>query len=410
MFKILFLIFINLSYAEIKYSFDSYFYTQKNQVSDSIINPLNQVLKTPNIEYGLDLRGELKWKGRDQQVILRPRFTAFQKNMEINNQSASEAKGQADLTDAFYEQNWSPMFSTTLGLQVYQWGPAEFINASNPLYHFNSRQKSLIFKEKGRVLLRANLSTNKENSFVLMLEPISNNEAQWIAEDSFTPKIVFKYEKSWAQTANYLGVVLGTEEKSNPFFGEYFNCSITEGFSIYADVKHAQNRINFIPEFSGVNVNLVPENQLSNQWPSLGVFGLRWEDNYDVRLEYIYNGMGFTKNDLNLAIASAANMPNPNYLQNIKRFLKPGLEILGQNYLYASYRINEPFKIKEFNFYSRYIYSMQDESSQVQIEFDKAVSDSYLIFSNVSFVNGALDSEFRLVNDWQALIGFKWGI
>lgn len=129
--------------------------------------------------------------------------------------------------------------------------------------------------------------------------------------------------------------------------------------------------------------NLVPDNQHKNQWPSLGVFGIRFESNYDLRLEYIHNGAGWNKNDLNSSIAASGDIFNPNYAQNLQRFLKPGLEILGQNYLYVSYRINEPFNFKvfkEFNFYSRYIRSLQDESSQFQFEFDKAIYDSYLIF------------------------------
>lgn len=410
MFKVFFLLFFNISYADIIYSFDSYFYTQKNQVADSIINPANQVLQIPNMEYQLDLRGELKWRSDQQQAIVRPSFAVFQKSIETNDQAEQESEGQMDLADAFYERYWTSQLATTIGLQVYQWGPAEFMNASNPLYHFSPRQKSVVYKEKGQVLIRANLSTDKENNFVFIFQPVSNNEPEWIAEDTFTPKLLFKYEKSWSQTANYVGLVAGSEEKFNAFVGEYFSYSPVDGLSVYADAKHAQNRINFIPEDNGTFFNLIPEDQLKNQWPTLGVFGVRWEDNYDVRLEYIYNGMGLTKNDLNSSISAAANVLNPVYLQNLKRFLKPGLEVLGQNYLYASYRINEPFKFKEFNFYSRYIQSLQDDSSQIQFEFDKALGDSFLIFSNVSSANGALDTEFRLVNDWQALIGIKWGI
>ncbi|MBY0553959.1 hypothetical protein K2P97_05490 [bacterium] len=410
MFKLLFLLFINMSFADLRYSLDVYVYGQKNQLADSIVNPLNAVLKTPNLELNLDLRGELKWKSGNNLALIRPRITTYGKSIEVAGNTQQESKSTVDLTDAFHEYYWTGQISTTIGLQVYQWGPAEFMNASNPLYHFNTRQKSVVYKEKGQVLLRGNFSTNKENSFVLMIQPVSNNEPEWIAEDKYTPKAIFKYEKSWTQTNNYLGLVVGSEEKSNLFVGEYFNYSFFDGFSIYADVKHARDRINYIPAISGATYDMVPENQLKNQWPTLGVFGLRWEDSYDVRLEYIYNGMGYTKDDLNAAVVSAASRLNPNYVQNLTRFLRPGLEVLGQSYIYASYRINEPFNLKEFNFYSRYIQSIQDDSAQFQLEFDKALLDSYLIFSNVSFTNGALDTEFRLINDWQVLAGFKWGI
>lgn len=410
MFSLFYLVILNLSFAEMTHSFDSYFYVQKNQAADAIINPSNQILKTPSSEYHLDLRGEIKWRAPDKQMILRPRLVGYQKNIELNNQTEVESKGQADLTDAFYEQFWTPQIFTTVGLQVYQWGPAEFINASNPLYHFNLRQKSAVYKEKGQALLRLNFSPNKDNSYVFIFQPVSNNEPEWIAEDTYNSKVLVKYEASWAKTSDYIGFVAGSEEKTNLFVGEYFNYNFFEGFSAYADLKHAQNRINFIPEVSGPVVNLIPEAQSGNPWPTLGVFGVRWEGNYDIRLEYIYNGMGFTRNDLNLAIASVANYTNPAYPQNLSRFLKPGLELLGQNYLYASYRVSEPFKFKELNIYLRFIKSLQDESSQMQFEFDKSLRDSFLLFSNVSYMNGSIDSEFRLLNDWQALIGIKWGL
>lgn len=405
------LLFLKPTFAEISYSFDSYFYVQRYQFSDSIINPGNQILRAPSQEYNLDLRGELKWRTPDNQAIVRPRLIGFQKTIEVSAQTQVESKGQIDLTDAFYEHFWTQKTFTTVGLQVYQWGPAEFINASNPLFHFNTRQKSSIYKEKGQVLLRVNVSPKVENNWVFIIQPVSNNEPEWIAQDTFSAKTLLKFEKSWAKTTNYFGLVGGLEEKSNFFIGEYFNYSIFDGFSVYADIKHAQNRVNFIPEVIGPAVNLIPEASHSeNQWPTLGVFGVRWEDDYDVRLEYIYNGMGYTRSDLELAIAAVSNFTNPAYPLNLMRFFRPGLELLGQNYLYASYRVADPFKTKELNIYLRIVRSMQDDSTQYQLEFDKSLGESFLIFSSVNYAYGQMDSEFRLINDWQGLIGVKWGM
>ncbi|MEK6627251.1 MAG: hypothetical protein AABY53_01390 [Bdellovibrionota bacterium] len=407
MYKILFLLLYNFSFADTQYSFNVYLYAQKNQLLNSSVNPLNQIFKTPDSEYHLDLRSEIKWAEAGQRVVIRPRIRTASKNIHLNNQTEQETKTKLDLTDAFYEQSWTPHISTTIGLQVYQWGPAEFINATNPFYHFNTEQRSVIYKEKGQILLRTNYSIDKENNLVLIFQPLSNNEAEWIAEGKFTPKILMKYEKSIAESANYFGFVAGSEEKSNVFVGEYFNYNNSNGFSAYADIKHMQHKINFIPQANGVNYNLVPDNQSKFQWPSLGVLGVRFEDNYDLRFEYIYNGAGFRQNDLNNAIAASSNTLNPNYTQNLQRFLKPGLELLGQNYFYTSLRVNEPFNLNEFNFYSRYMRSLQDESSQFQFEFDKALYDSYQVFSNISIASGTQNSEFRLGNDWQILIGIK---
>lgn len=405
------LFFLNISHAEFRYAFDIYTYAQKNEVADSIINLNNRIFNSPHSEAVVDLRGEIKWLSNNHLILARPRLLGTYKAAENDLESSTESKTQLDLSDLFHEYYWTSKISTTVGLQVYQWGPSEIMNPSNSLYHFNPRQKSAVYKEKGQVLLRGNLSTDKENSFVLIIQPVSNNEPEWIAEDEFKPKLLFKYEKSWTNTANYVGFVIGTEEKSNPYFGEYFNYGINDSISLYADVKHSQLHNNYIPVAAGASFDMELERDyIKNQWPSLGVFGFRWEGDFDFRFEYVYNGLGFNKQTLNEAIISAADITNPNYSRNIKRFLKPGLELLGQNYIYLSYRINEPFSLKELNFYSRYIQSLQDDSSQFQLEFDKALYDSYLIFSNIGFINGAIDSEFRLINDWQILAGFKWGI
>jgi hypothetical protein len=414
MFSLLAMIFFHPVFADIRYSIDSYFYLQKNQVADTLLNSSNQILKLSNQELGLDIRGELKWRSDLNQLIVRPRAEAYSKTSSFGmpEQNDQESKSKLDLTDAFYETYLTSELSITGGLQVYQWGPAEFINSSNPLYHFNSRQKSLIYKEKGQVLLRANYSFDKENSLIFIIQPVSNNEPEWIAENQFNIKGLVKYEKLWSGSGNNIGIVAGVEDKSNLFIGEYAAYYPIEGLSIYGDFKHAQKHINFVPESSGLSYDLVPyEQSLSEeQSPTLAAVGLRWEGDFDVRAEYIFNGMGFDKNQMSNVLLATADITNPNYLQNLKRFQKIGLELLGQNYAYLSYRVSEPFKFHEFNFYVRHIHSFQDESGQTQIEFDKSFLDSFLFFANFSFANGDLDTEFRLTNDWQALAGIKWGI
>lgn len=409
MFNFLFCFFLNISHAQFQMSYDFIASGQKNEIIDSEINPLNQVLNLPTDYYYLDLRSELKYRTRSNQVIVRPRWEGYSQTIvnQATNKSVQNAKGRIDLTDAFVETTWGARFNTTLGLQVYQWGPAEFLNPSNALFHFNPRQRNLFYKEKGKALLRANWSLNKENIVVLAIEPISNNEPEWIEEDKFTSKFILKYEKSWLQTGNYFGLVAGSEEKSNFYVGEYFNWSPIEGFSIYADAKHPQYQQNFEPVFNGLAYDMERVNNPKNQWQTLAVAGLRWESNFDIRLEYIYNSMGYDKDKLLAARQSAANIFSTKYGQNLKRYLKSGLELLGQNYLYTSLRVNEPFDFKEFNFYTRYIYSMQDQSSQLQIEFDKSFLDSWTVFANQSLTYGAENSEFRLLNAWQTTLGLK---
>lgn len=414
MFSLLAILFFQIANADVRYSLDTYFYGQKNQPADALLNMNNQILKLPHQEYGLDLRGEVKWRSDLNQLVVRPRVEAYSRvsSFGVPDQEETESKSKLDLTDAFFETYLTSDLSFTGGLQVYQWGPAEFINASNPLYHFNPRQKSLMYKEKGQVLLRANYSFNKENSLVFIIQPVSNNEPEWIAENSFNVKGLLKYEKLWSQSGNNIGIVAGIEDKSNLFIGEYAAYYPMEGLSVYGDIKHAQKHVNFVPEPNATLYDLVPYDQSSNeeQISTLAAVGLRWEGDFDIRAEYIFNGMGFDKTQMSQTFLAAADIMNPNYVQNLKRFQRIGLEMLGQNYAYFSYRVSDPFKFRELNFYVRHIHSFQDESGQTQVEFDKSFMDSFIFFVNFSFASGDLDTEFRLINDWQALLGIKWGM
>lgn len=414
MYKIFFVIvfFNQLAFADIQYSLETYFYVNKYQVADSIINTQNQILKLPQEQAELDIRGELKWRKALDQIIVRPRLSATFKNVVYGAASTAEQenKTKADVTDAFYERYWTNNFSTTLGLQVYQWGPAEFLNASNPIFHFNSKQRNLFYKEKGQFLLRGNYTINKENNLIVLLQPISNNEPEWIAENSFSPKGLIKYEKSWSGTANQVGLVAGIEEKNNVFLGQYFNITFAETFSLYTDLKESKNRLNYVPNQVGGFTILDSADMQPLEWGTLAVAGVRWEGDFDVRAEQIYNGAGFDKAELNQVILSISDVANPAYLRNLSRFQRIGLELLGKNYTYFSFRINEPLKFKDFNVYARYLYSGQDGSSSSQFEADLGFLDAWQVFGNFTFINGNLDTEFRLLNDWQVLLGIKWAM
>ena len=410
MFNFLMILLFNKCNAELGYSLNSYLYYQKYQVAESSVNPGNQIFKSPSNELDLDLRGEIKWKIENDQIVVRPALINYVKDIHhTSNLSENRNQSKFDLTDAFYEKYLTDELIATVGLQVYQWGPAELINPSNPIFHFNSRQKTFVYREKGQMLIRGNYSFDRQNNLVAIVEPVSNNEAEWIAEAKFEPKALIKYERSWDGTPNYLGLAAGVEEKSTPFVGEYFNFDLREGFSIYGDFKQLEKKINFAPENHGLLTDLAPQTGESD-WPSLSIVGLRFEGDFDLRFEYIYNSAGFDSDQLSSAAQAISNPFNPNYVINLERFQNIGLELLGRQYTYLSYRITEPFKFNELNIYLRHIYSLQDYSSQTQFEFDKSVLDSLVIFGSLSGTSGRANTEFKMINDWQTAAGIRWGI
>jgi hypothetical protein len=407
MFSLIIFLILQVSRAETSYVLENYLSYQNNDIADSSLNPNNQIFDLASQNLGADIRGELKWKNNLTQIIIRPRYTAEKQEAVIAGEAAEKNESNWDLTDAFGEAYLSESFSVTGGLQVYQWGPAELMNPSDPLFHFNTHQKSFAYKEKGKVLIRANYSFNRDSSLVVILEPVSNNDAEWREDESFTPKALVKYEIQNSDGSGNIGVVGGREEKENAFAGLYFTDPVGSGFSVYADAKAYEKEINFKPEQNGLFFFLVDPSE-KKRWPSLSVTGIRWEGRVDIRLEFLYNSAGFSDDEMKAAFAAVSNPFNPNYVQNLRRFQRPGLELLGKRYSYGSFRVNEPFDYKDLNFYFRHLYSWQDFSSQGQMEFDKSMADSLVLFGSVAAAFGKKDSEFKLLNDWQTLIGVKW--
>ncbi|MCM2353348.1 MAG: hypothetical protein NDI63_06975 [Pseudobdellovibrio sp.] len=393
--------------VEFGFSYEAYLFGEQRDYADSIINIGNEVLNIPETSVFLDQRAEFKWLINDAKIIFRPRLVSYQQNYKTETTLKNESKNDTDLnlTDAFYEQYITDRIFTTVGLQVYQWGPAEILNPSNPFFHFNTDQRSLVYKEKGKALLRLNWNAKSDYNFVFMVEPVSNNEAHWIAEEKFKPQFAGKFETAWTGTRNFLGLAFGIPDNADFFIGEYFQYEFTEGMSIYADAKHSVNNLFYEPQTDGVFQRMLPSDQ-DGAMSTLAVAGFRYEDNFDARLEYIYNSAGYDQKKFDCALLASSQL-SPYLVDNIKRFQKSGLELLSQNYVYFSLRKTDPFEIKDLSLFFRSLTSLMDNSGVEQFEFDKSVLDWMNVFGQYSAFRGEQDSEFKLLDDWKATVGLK---
>ena len=393
--------------VEFAFSYEGYLFGEQRDYADSVLNQGNEIFKVPETAGVFDQRAEFKWLINDAKIIFRPRLVSYQQNYktEVTNESKSVSDTDANLTDAFYEQYITDRIFTTVGLQVYQWGPAEVLNPSNPFFHFNSNQRSLVYKEKGKALLRLNWNSKSNDSFVFIVEPVSNNETHWIAEEKFKPQFAGKFDISWAGTRNFLGFAVGIPDNADLFIGEYFQYEFVEGFSIYADAKHSVNTFFYEPQTDAGFQRMLPSNQ-DGAVSTLSVAGLRYEDTFDARLEYIYNSAGYDQKHFDNALIASSQL-SPYLVENLVRFQATGLELLSQNYLYFSVRKSDPFEIKDFSIYFRSLTSLMDSSGVEQFEFDKSVLDWMNVFGQYSAFRGVQDSEFKLIDDWKASLGVK---
>lgn len=393
--------------AEFAFSYEAYLFGEQRDYADSVLNLGNEVLTIPESSVFLDQRAEFKWLINDAKIILRPRIVSTQQRYKTETTLKDESTSETDinLTDAFYEQYITDRIFTTVGLQVYQWGPAEILNPSNPFFHFNTDQRSLVYKEKGKALLRLNWNAKADYNLVFMVEPVSNNEPYWITEKKFKPQVAGKFETAWTGTRNFLGLAFGIPDNADFFAGEYFQYEFTEGVSVYADAKHSVNQFFYEPQVSGVFQRMTPSDQ-DGVLSTLAVAGLRYEDEFDARLEYIYNSAGYDQKMFDQALVATSQL-SPYLVDNIKRFQKSGLELVSQNYLYFSLRKTDPFAFKDLSVFFRSLTSLMDGSGVEQFEFDKSVLDWMNVFGQYSAFRGEQDTEFKLLDDWKVSFGVK---
>ncbi len=382
-----------------------------SEASDSIYNPGNQVLNIPSLGGRTDfiLDYKLNWGSR-HRLIARSRFLSEAVSIQYENPKMKKQRSftDVDFIELFAESWLSNQVSLTLGQQNYQWGPAEIIAPSNPIFHFNQGQRSILWREKGHVLARFNWSPTADWSHVIISEPISNQEPNFIAGRKFKPKTIFKSEVRSANSAqNYFGLTGGTEQESRSFVGAYFNYMMTEGTSIYADSRFTDQAFRYKPsEISPANFDML-EAESKKEWTTVSVVGLRLEtENIDLRLETINNPMGYSKTQFQQALLSLS-LTNPNAQLNAERVLRPGLELTARNYTYLSLRLPNLGREQLLQAAVRFLHSGLDDSGLISLTAERSIGNQFVLISEARQSVGDKEKELTLQEKHYFFLGLK---
>lgn len=380
---------------------------------NSNFNPDNRVLKTPSTSLLFEWRPDFQYEFNvDHSMVIRSRhfLQGYQYDFENPKSSKSEILSESDLSDFFFSSKWNEGLQTTVGLQNYQWGPAEIFSPTNPFFHFLNDQRSFFFKEKGRVLIRFNWTLFPETarwSVVGIHEPINNQTEYWTADQNFKPKSLIKVDYQFENPANQFAALAGLGEDQKEFIGEYFTWSILEGHSLYADMKHQKGRTNYIPRTNGFGSSDLIMSSNEEKVFSTSVIGYRYEGRVDIRQEIILNESGFNSEEWKLAKNSALTL-TPQILTNSKRFAKPGLEFLTQTYSYTSLRVPDIGPRDQSSFSLRYLSSLQHNSAVLQINIEHNLNDHTVVTAESLHHLGSQSYEFRLTDNQQTSVGFRY--
>lgn len=390
--------------AEIQYSLDNYFGFSGQNPKEGDEQPLAAMTADlrPGLTYELATQGKIVLRSRWEGVT-QDRYAGFAGDRE------KHSKGRVDLTDAYLESQWGENVSTTMGLQVYQWGPSELLNPSNPFYHFQSQQKSAFYKEKGVVLLRMNHVGSAMNSSWL-IEPVDNNERLWQEGKEFASKVLARFEwESSDDSSRYLGLVVGAlDGGAQLFLGQYFNVPVREGWAFYFDAHQVDGTSRYSVRKDSITGfdELYLQQDANGQFQVLGDLGVRYEGTVDFRFEWIYNSAGHSNQDFQRARVAAKTI-SPFLASNVPRFLASGRELQTQNYQYLSLRKNLTGSADQV--LSLRVLRAENDSTLVSgWGYERSLADAWTLLVEVSLWSGDPDGELTSGQKWKVLSGCKW--
>ncbi len=384
--------------------------------TESAVNPDNQVLQLPDRSFVSQFRPNLKIGNGQIQFIIRPRVH-FEATRVVTGKDDDEKAHDPDaVTDSQINEaygQWTLNDSVTFayGRQSYQWGAGESLSPSNRMFHDTAGQRGILYEVKGKNIARLNLTSGKAFSTVLMTEYEENeDEAPFRAEQEFESTGLVKSEVSWNDGVDYFGVVVGGRQHGRGWLGQYFsvNAPFIDGLSLYADASQQRGSDAWYPVGYDVvgpagATTVVTYEQTSveaEKVRSLAVGGLKYDfvNGTILRGEYIFNQAGYDEDERELAI-SGFQSQNPAQLsvleQNTNRFLKPGLDLPGRRFAYASLHFPNVFWITDLTFFTRGTRSLTDGSTAGYLSLDYKIGDHGTLSGSASGSRGQKDSELR---------------
>lgn len=378
-------------------------------VDDSPANPDNTVLQLDTQNLGVDIRPDIKASSGVLKIIARPQLKMVVSKAKVGgNDQTEHPKSTGRWIESYGILSASEKVQVSFGLQNYQWGAAESLNPSNRIFHENVGGKDLLHAVEGRQIARVNISWTKNLNTVLMSETERAKDVTvFRAEEIFQTKALMKHELNWNNGADYFGVVFGSPEKGTGWLGEYFNVMVTDGLSLYLDAAHQKNSQAWYPIIEKSPqaptqdiVQLRQSKSSDNKVYTLAVVGTRYsfEGGSDVRLEYISNDAGWTKDENErsvMALDLKTTLQAPFYQQNLQRILYPGLEYRGRSFALTSLRVPDAFDVKDFTLYGRILRSLTDSSTTYYGSVEYAFWSASTFILSASSSQGDTDSELR---------------
>ncbi len=379
-------------------------------LQESPMTSEGELFETPKQSYGLLLQENFRTQKNRAQWVVRPSLEVRKDTYSLYPLEGVKAKNKVDLrlNELFIQRDITSAWILGFGLQNYQWGPAELMSPSNPIYHFAMDSQDPTYTARGHSLLRFNYSPDGNWSFVSLFEFLKNEEKEFIAEQEFTAKGLIKTEYRLPTPTDYLGLSFGNEQMHDTFIGEYANFTFDETFSVYFDMKQTRISRRYYPDKSTSPIPVMIMMTFHDSVYMLNVIGIRLEfEDYDIRWEEITNELGFNQTEMDL-IGIAMSPLSSQAKENQNRFLFSGRELPSKSYSYLSIRMPNLITWADSSVSIRAIQSHRDQSGNVTLYWEGGWGDSWNFFLSGQGTYGKKGSEMTFLYKNKANAGLKY--
>ena len=379
-------------------------------LADTPLNPGNAPFRLPQLLAMTELRPNVRVEaGPRWQLVVRPRWRGTAGFTWVDGRPRDDsAEGTFNFPELYADWRANDALSFAYGLQNFQWGPAELVGPSNRLFHEVGTFRDPLYYVRGRHLVRVNVSAGKQWSAVALAEVGGTSEPGFRAGEHFEPAGQAKLEFTTATGESYLGVTAGGRLHDRPWFGEYASVTLVAGLSAYVDAVHQQGSLAWYPVPAGPRgAGFDQADRASGAVRTLVVGGARYAfvNGTDVRLEYMHQDAGYSRAEFDLAALAVATLPSPD---TVDRWLRPGLEFIGRDFLLVSLRVPEQPPTRRVGLHAQYLSSLTDRSGVAFALASVEATGALVLFGTLTATYGDDTAEFSRLARASVVGGVVW--
>jgi hypothetical protein len=391
-----------------------------NDGFDNPVNPGNQVLQAPTSTWLVDVRPVVKVESdAGFSVVAKPwllvtgNWVPVQVGPTLPGATSYSQNVGFEWIEAYARWQVTDDLTVTAGTQNVQWGPGELFSPSNEIFPFFFQNNTPLFYYRGRQLFQANYTPTRDTSLMLLAEYAPNNDPTFQYGVPFNKKALVKGETTFTTgdggNAQTVGVVLGTDEQLSSWLGQYANFTLSDSVSLYLDASENNRKTAYYPNTLSAPGSIVmgyPETSNIGFFPNVLAGGrYTFPKGWELRIEYMYDGLGWTQDQYQSAIASLSDPDFGGY--NLPRFIAPGLNFRGQHYAYASLRIGDLGHKDKLTYFLRYLQNLTDLSGSAIVSLEWTPADRWGVIAAAIVDRGNPNTELMQVETAQLQAALK---